>query len=204
MGDYRGFKLTITRPSALLLDRDGVINEPVWDPRSDNHESPYRPEDVLLVAGVADAIREVQKNGIPVAVVSNQPAAAKQTHSLEDLAAVDARIRELLLNEGVVIDAWHYCHHHPDGSHAELGIECECRKPNPGLLLAALGTLDVPVSPAVVIVGDSDADIGAGQALDITTILVEHPGTAHRRGTLEPDFRVASATQWAKVLLSNE
>ena len=187
-----------------MLDRDGVINEPVWDPRSNKHESPYHPEDVRLVSGVADAIREVQKNGIPVAVVSNQPAAAKQTHSLADLASVDTRIRELLLNEGVVIDAWHYCHHHPDGSHTELGIECECRKPKPGLLLAALETLDVHVSPSVVIVGDSDADIGAGQALGITTILVEHPGTAHRRGTLEPDFRVVSAAQWSRVLMSNE
>jgi histidinol-phosphate phosphatase family protein len=183
-----------------LLDRDGVINEPVWDPRSNKHESPYRPDDVRLVAGVAEAIREVQNIAIPVAVVSNQPAAAKQTHSLAALAAVDARIRELLLHEGVVIDAWHYCHHHPDGSHAELGIECECRKPKTGLLLAALKALDVPVSPTVLIVGDSDADIGAGHALGITTILVEHPDTGHRRGLLEPDFRVTSATQWARVL----
>lgn len=190
--------------SAVLLDRDGVINEPVLDADSGMCESPYAPARVQLMEGVAGAIKSLQSRGIPVAVVSNQPAAAKQTHSLGELTAVDTRIRELLLNEGVVIDVWRYCHHHPDGSHAELGIECECRKPKPGLLLAALETLDVPVSPAVVIVGDSDADIGAGQALGITTILVEHPGTAHRRGTLEPDFRVASATQWAKVLLSNE
>jgi non-ribosomal peptide synthetase component F len=56
----------------------------------------------------------------------------------------------------------------------------------------------------IVIVGDSDADIGAGQSLSISTILVEHPQTAHRRGVFEPDLRVESADQWANVLVSND
>ena len=191
-------------PTAVLLDRDGVINEPVTDPLSGMLESPYAPEDVRLVAGVADAINLIQSRGIPVAVVSNQPAAAKETHTLEELASVDRRIHELLHEHDVTIAVWRYCHHHPNGSHPELGGDCDCRKPKPGLLQDALDTLGVPVSPDVVIVGDSDADIGAGQSLSISTILVEHPGTAHRRGALEPDLRVMSSTQWAKVLTSND
>ena len=191
-------------PAAVLLDRDGVINEPLLDPRSGMPESPYAPEDVRLVEGVADAIRMLQSRGIPVAVVSNQPAAAKETHTLEELDSVDQRIRELLHEHDVTIAVWRYCHHHPNGSHPELGGDCDCRKPKPGLLRDALDALGVPVSPEVVIVGDSDADIGAGQSLSIATILVEHPGTAHRRGSLAPDLRVMSSTQWAKVLTSND
>ena len=137
-------------------------------------------------------------------MVSNQPAAAKQTHSLEELAAVDARIREILRAEGVEIDVWHYCLHHPEGTHRELGRACSCRKPEPGLLLRALRDLDVDPSSEVVIVGDGDADIGAGHALGITTILVEHPGTAHRRGEAEPDLRIASSDELAKVLVSDD
>ena len=191
-------------PAAVLLDRDGVINEPVPEMGSGRPESPYAPGDVQLVEGAAQAIRSLREHGIPVAVVSNQPAAAKGTHSLQDLAAVDARVRALLAADGAEIDVWRYCHHHPDGSDPELGVACECRKPKPGLLVEALAALGIDPSPAVVIVGDSDGDIGAGQALGIATILVEHPGTAHRRGVFEPDLRVMSAGEWAKVLLAHE
>ena len=192
------------RPTAVLLDRDGVINEPVLDPRSGNPESPYRPEDVTLVDGVARAIRTIQDRAIPVAVVSNQPAAAKGTCSLGELEAVDGRVRELLAEQGVEIPVWRYCHHHPDGSHPLLGVACDCRKPRPGLLVDALRELEIEPSTAVVIVGDGDADIGAGRALGISTILVEHPGTKHRRGEEAPDLRVASADGWAKVLTSHD
>lgn len=188
-------------PSAVLLDRDGVINEPVLDPGSGRAESPYAAADVSLIAGAAEAIGVVQRHGIPIAVVSNQPAAAKQTHSLADLEAVDAEVRRLLAIEGVEIPVWRYCHHHPDGTEPDLAMRCECRKPEPGLLLDALDALGVPASPDVVIIGDSDADIGAGRAIGIATILVEHPATAHRRGAQTPDLRVASADQWAKVLM---
>jgi D-glycero-D-manno-heptose 1,7-bisphosphate phosphatase len=191
-------------PTAVLLDRDGVINEPVLDPRSGVAESPYAPEDVQLVAGAAEAIKQIQSHGIPIAVVSNQPAAAKGTHTLEELESVDRRIRELLADRGVTIAVWRFCHHHPAGSHPELGGDCDCRKPKPGLLLQALDALGVPVSPDVVIVGDSDADIGAGRSLSISTILVEHPETTHRRGVFKPDLRVESAAQWANVLVSND
>ena len=192
------------RPTAVLLDRDGVINEPVPDPRSGNPESPYRLEDVTLVDGVARAICALQDRALPVAVVSNQPAAAKETCSLAELEAIDGRVRELLAEQGVEIPVWRYCYHHPDGLDPTLGIACDCRKPRPGLLIDALDALGVEPSRNVVIVGDGDADIGAGRALGLTTILVEHPGTAHRRGAEEPDLRVASADAWAKVLTSHD
>jgi D-glycero-D-manno-heptose 1,7-bisphosphate phosphatase len=202
LGDDRADVVIPRPPSAVLLDRDGVINEPVNDPTSGTPESPYHPEDVTLVDGVASAIRALRRSGIPVAVVSNQPAAAKQTHSLADLAAVDAEVRRLLAAEGVEIPVWRYCHHHPDGTDPDLGIRCACRKPQPGLLVGALEALGVPVTPDVVIVGDSDADIGAGKAIGISTILVEHPATAHRRVALEePQLRVRSADEWSKVLV---
>ncbi len=186
-------------PTAVLLDRDGVINEPVVDPRTGAFESPYVPRDVQLVDGVVEAIRAIEARAIPIAVVSNQPAAAKQTHSLRELAEVDMRVRELLAERGIEIAVWRYCHHHPNGTDPVLAIDCDCRKPKPGLLVSALEALGVPASSTVVILGDGDADIGAGQALGIATVLVEHPASAHRRGTLEPDFRVTSAEQWSKV-----
>ncbi len=196
--------MTPCRPTAVLLDRDGVINATVIDPRSGREESPYVPEDVRLLDGIAETVRTLRAQAVPIAVVSNQPAVAKQTHTMEELGIVDARVRELLAAEGAEIPVWRYCFHHPDGTDPELGIECECRKPRPGLLVDALASLGVAPSREVVIAGDSDADIGAGRAIGISTILVEHPGTAHRRGDIAPDRRARSSAVLATMLLSND
>ena len=178
---------------AVLLDRDGVINEPVASTPLAAPESPYRPEDVRLVPGVVELLHELAAHDVPVAVVSNQPAAAKGTHTLEELSAVDAEVRRQLADRDVVIPIWEYCFHHPDGDDPVLGRACSCRKPAPGMLEAALAALRVPAGPDVWMIGDSDVDIAAGEALGLTTVLVEHPLTAHRRtGVTDPTTRVAS------------
>jgi D-glycero-D-manno-heptose 1,7-bisphosphate phosphatase len=186
--------------SAVLFDRDGVINEPVIDLESGLPESPYNSADVRLVDGIAEVIRTLQHAGIPVAVVSNQPAAAKQTHTLADLHGVDAMIRAHLSAQGVHIPIWNYCYHHPAGSDPILGISCACRKPQPQLLLDALCEMNIAPSEAVMIVGDSDADIGAGRSIGITTVLFEHPDTSHRRHSERPDISVSSVTELSTVL----
>jgi D-glycero-D-manno-heptose 1,7-bisphosphate phosphatase len=190
-------------PSAVLLDRDGVITEPILDASSGTFESPYYVEDVHLVVGVVEVIRTLQERSIPIAVVSNQPAAAKQAHSMSQLREVDQRVRKLLLSEEIVIGAWFYCFHHPQGLDPELGAACNCRKPKSGLLQSALESLEVLPSRDVVMVGDSDSDVEAGQRLGISTILVEHPRTAHRRLRAKPDFRVGSVMEWRNMVITD-
>jgi D-glycero-D-manno-heptose 1,7-bisphosphate phosphatase len=87
----------------------------------------------------------------------------------------------------VTIDDWRYCLHHPEAVDPELrGDPCGCRKPAPGMLLdlAREHAIDLPAS---WMVGDSDGDIGAGLAAGCSTVLIEHPGSAHRRsGQAQP------------------
>lgn len=164
----------------MFLDRDGVITEPVLDTGLATPESPYHPSDVALIDGAADAIRGLRGVGWLVVGVSNQPAAAKGTATLDQLADVAARARTLLSEAGADLDDWRYCHHHPRGAVAELSGPCDCRKPAPGMLVAAAAAHGIDLS-ASWMVGDSDTDVETGRRAGCRTILVEHPGTGHRR-----------------------
>ena len=171
----------VTTRAAVFFDRDGVITEPVPDPLLGTLESPYRPDEVALVPGVAAAIKELHAAGWLLVVVSNQPAAAKGTVTLDELENVHERTVELLATERAAVDAWRYCHHHPRG-YGPLGTTCDCRKPAPGMLLAAAAELEIEL-PLSWMIGDSDSDVEAGVRAGCRTILFEHPGSSHRRST---------------------
>ena len=187
---------------AVFLDRDGVLNELVLNRATGDHESPYRPEDVVLTPGAVEALRLLGTLGVPLAVVSNQPSAAKGTASLEALASVHDALVALLAAEGVALDEVRYCFHHPDGTDAVLGHACECRKPAPGLILQAAEALGLDADGLARswLIGDSDVDVEAGGAAGLRTILVEDPRSAHRRGGAEPDARAADVIKAAKIV----
>jgi len=178
----------VSQRAAVFLDRDGVINELVPDPRTGVPESPYDPADVRLTAGAAEALEVLRDTEFAVVVASNQPAAAKGTASAAALDAVHARVVELLGSAADVVDEWRYCRHHPDALDPALR-DCECRKPRPGMLLDAAAALDLDLT-ASWMVGDADRDIAAGHAVGCKTVLVENPESVHRReGNAGEDLR---------------
>ena len=162
---------------AVFVDRDGVINEPVWD--VDSFESPYRPEDVILVPGAAEALARLRDAGFALVLVSNQPAAAKGKATREALDAVHERVMDALRIE---LDGVYYCHHHPD-----FTGPCDCRKPAPGLLLRAADELGLELSESWMI-GDADTDVAAARSAGTHAVLVTHPRTGHRRSGAEADL----------------
>jgi D-glycero-D-manno-heptose 1,7-bisphosphate phosphatase len=186
--------------AAVFLDRDGVIVETVADVLLGTPESPYRAEDVVLVAGAAAAIRDLRAQKFLLIGVSNQPAAAKGNATLEDLRAVHERTVELLAKDRVDLDDWRYCFHHPAGVAPALSGACDCRKPAPGLLLAAAERHDVDLARSWM-VGDSDSDVVAGAAAGTRTVLVAHAGSRHRRrGETKPTVTVADLKSAASAI----
>lgn len=189
--------MTAALQAAVFLDRDGVLNDPVPDPVDGRPESPLRPEDVALAPGAAEGLSMLMDTGLPLIVVSNQPAAAKGKVGDEALQAVHARVVALLAAEGLEIADWRYCLHHPDALDPARR-RCACRKPRPGLLEAAAVDHGLDLGASWMI-GDTDADVGAGRAVGATTVLVEHPSTAHRRSpglvadAVVPDLAGAAA-----------
>jgi len=187
---------------AVFVDRDGVINELVTDPVSGRPESPLRPSDLTLVPGASAALGGLASAGWPLVGVSNQPAAAKGVASLQELKAVQARVLELLAAEGVRFDAFKLCLHHPNGVVPDLTGECECRKPAPGMLLEAARELGLDLT-ASWMVGDTDGDVAAGQAAGCRTVLIEYPGSAHKRDRVpHPDTIVRNLAAAVTVILA--
>ena len=185
---------------AVFLDRDGLINELVEDPISGFPSRPLVLEDVRLAPDAVEALRALRGLGVPLIVISNQPNAAKGKNTLEELQAVHEAVVRLLDEAGVALDDYRYCYHHPDGTDPELGRACPCRKPEPGLILDAAADLDLARS---WMVGDSDVDIEAGRRAGCRTILVEVPGSAHRRkGNVKPDYRVRTFREAADIIAS--
>jgi D-glycero-D-manno-heptose 1,7-bisphosphate phosphatase len=194
----------MSRPRAAFIDRDGVVNQLVPDPVTGLPESPLRDYDVALLGGVAEALKLLASDGWLLVGVSNQPAAAKGIVSVGDLRSVQARVLELLSEEGAHFDAFRLCLHHPDAVVAELTGECECRKPAPGMLLDAARELDIDLGRSWII-GDTDSDILAGRAAGCRTALIEHAPSAHKRsGAISPDARVPSLDAAAALLVRKE
>jgi D-glycero-D-manno-heptose 1,7-bisphosphate phosphatase len=187
--------------SAVFFDRDGVIVELVWDPVDASFESPNVEEDVSLVPGAADAIRRIRSLDYRTVVVSNQAGAAKGKASREDLSEAHEHVVRLLAEQGVVIDDYRYCLHHPDAVDPSLARACDCRKPKPGMLLEAAADLDIDLSRSWMI-GDSDVDAGAGRAAGCRTILVANPRSAHRRHERgRVDFTVSDVAEAAEIIV---
>ena len=114
----------MTERMAAFLDRDGTIIR--------DTEYLRDPEDVVLLAGAATAIRRLNERSIPVIVVTNQSGIARGLLTEQDYERVRMRVDKLLAAEGARVDASYHCPHHPD-----FGPACECRKPGTKLHLQA-------------------------------------------------------------------
>jgi len=187
---------------AVYIDRDGVLTALVPDESTGLLESPLHPEDVELIPGVAQAARALARAGFVLVGVTNQPAAAKQTVTVDVLETVQTRVVELLAAQGVEFDTWRICLHHPQGTDPVFGRACECRKPAPGMLLSAAEELGIDLAGSWM-VGDTDADVLAGRAAGCKTLLIENAQSAHKRsGSVTPDRCAPDLVQAVSVLLN--
>jgi D-glycero-D-manno-heptose 1,7-bisphosphate phosphatase len=188
-----------TRP-AVFLDRDGVLVEPVARSRGAPPEAPHDTEQVRLVPGAVAGLRALRDAGWLLVGVSNQPGAAKGETDCATLRAVHRRVVALLAEQELALDDWRYCPHHPDAVVSDLRGPCVCRKPEPGLLLAAADKLAIDLA-ASWMVGDGAADVAAGRAARVRTILVEHPASAHRQAAaVEPSARAQDLPHAAEIV----
>jgi len=156
---------------AVFLDRDGTINEIVSFPELGLLDSPLSSEQFSLLPGAAEAISIFNRLGLEVVVASNQPGIAKGKMTEEAFEKVRSRMRKELGENGAHVDAEYYCLHHPLAKDIRYRVDCECRKPKPGLLLKAARDHDLNLSRSYV-VGDSLTDIEAGKTVGCRTFLI--------------------------------
>jgi len=179
----------------VLLDRDGTINH------FNDHVT--RPDQLVVGPESKDAIRELHAAGLKLAVVTNQPGIARGLFTEPALTEIHAKLNAEIEDSGGKLDAIYFSPFHPETHHgegiAELRRSSECRKPHPGMLFKAMEEFDA--TPAqTVMVGDSAADIVAGQLAGCRTILVgSNPSQAALAAA--PDRILPTLKEAARVIL---
>ncbi len=146
---------------AVFVDRDGVITDLKNYPSGKEMGYLTKKEDIHFFDKTTEAIRLLNQAKIEVIVVTNQPQIAKGLLSEEEAVSINDRIRRILEENGARIDAVYYCPHHPEGTIEKYSIECDCRKPQPGLLLRASRERGINLAESYII-GDRISDIKAG------------------------------------------
>ena len=172
---------------AVFLDRDGVLNESIV--RDSRPYPPASVEELKLFPDASAALERLRDAGFLLFVVTNQPDVARGAQRRKIVADINARIGATLpINEFFV--CWH-----------DDADDCECRKPKPGLLLAAADRHDIDL-PHSFMIGDRWRDIDAGAAAGCRTILVDRE-YRERAPQHQPHFRTRTLTEAADWIITN-
>ena len=173
---------------AIFIDRDGTLNV----------EKNYLHlwQDWEWIPGAVEAIKHFNAAGYLVIVTSNQAGVARGLYSEADIDALHHQVDADLQRQGGRIDAYYYCPHHPE--HGAVR-DCDCRKPEPGMLLQAAREHEIDLASSYMI-GDKVSDVEAGLNAGVIPILVETGYGAEERNELPPNVLVVSdigaACEW--------
>lgn len=187
---------------AVFFDRDGVINRNI-----PNLTCVKQFE--LASASVPDAVKRIKDAGYLAIIITNQPVIAKGFCTKEDVERVNEHMKSILAAKGARIDAIYVCPHHPEkgfaGEIKELKIECDCRKPKPGLILQAAKEHQIDLGNSWMI-GDSVVDVAAGKAAGVRTILLAGSGNGSRdeaRISVVPDFQAQNLDEAISIVVKH-
>ena len=146
------------KDKAVFFDRDGVLNVDV--------DYLYRIEALVWVDGAREALAYLFNLGYKIFVVTNQSGVARGYYTIEDMNKLHAHMASELEKCGAKVEKFYYCPHHKEGKIAEYAINCDCRKPKPGMILQAFAENDLD-KEACFLIGDSKRDVEAAEAADV-------------------------------------
>lgn len=158
-----------TPQPAVFLDRDGTLVEEV------TQHGIASPDQLGLIPGAAEAVHELNQAGLRAVVVTNQPVVAKGMASESDIQAQHNKLETLLGREHAFLDRIYWCPHHPQkgfpGERPELKLDCDCRKPKPGMITRAAAELNLDLA-ASWLIGDTTTDIQTAKNAGLRSVLV--------------------------------
>jgi rfaE bifunctional protein nucleotidyltransferase chain/domain len=183
-----------TYRKAAFLDRDGVIN------RDDGYV--YRWEDFKFMPGAIEGMRLLMEAGYAIVIVTNQSGLARGYYSREQYQQLNVAIQQYLEDHGVKLAGVYHCPHHPDGVVPALSIDCQCRKPAPGMILQAASELAINLK-ASLLIGDKSSDIKAAIAAGIGSSYLVKSNNQVRPASLPTNIRCfVSLLDCAKYLVN--
>lgn len=137
----------------FFLDRDGVVNV--------DKGYVHKWEDFELCAGFVEAASIIQENGYKIFIITNQSGIARGKYTVQQFEKLTSLMITYLKANGVFIHSVKYCPHLDSGSVKKYGVECDCRKPRPGMIIELINEYDISLKDSFL-VGDKPSDIEAG------------------------------------------
>jgi len=150
--------------SLVIFDRDGTLIQDTG--------YPHNPNQLAWMAGSLATLRFLNELGVKTAVATNQSGVARGFFGLEAVDRFHSYMDEQIRSAGGSVAAYAVCPHLPEGTREGYAIECECRKPKPGLVNRLLSELSVAPECAILI-GDRERDVVAGQAAGVESFLFD-------------------------------
>lgn len=183
--------------ACIYLDRDGVLNE--------DTDLISRHEDLNLFEFVPAAIKRINQSEYLSVVITNQSVVARNLCTYDEVKVIHNKMEALLGEEGAYLNGIYFCPHHPDGGflgeNIRYKVDCNCRKPKPGMLLDAAKKFNIDLRKSWM-VGDSDRDIKAGKAAGCKTIAVRTGRSTHT-SKVNPDFWFENLTEAVSFIIDN-
>ncbi|XQW86976.1 D-glycero-beta-D-manno-heptose 1,7-bisphosphate 7-phosphatase [Thalassotalea piscium] len=143
---------------ALFLDRDGIINV--------DHGYVYQSENFEFVEDIFSFCQLAQDKGYLLIVITNQSGIGRGKYTVEQFQELTEWMKEQFKSNKVNINAVYFCPHHPMKGQGEYLKECDCRKPNPGMIIQAAAEHNVDLKQSIFI-GDKVSDMKAAEAAGI-------------------------------------
>lgn len=198
--DYRSgivqSKNLSNKQKAVFLDRDGVINKYVGFLRN--------IDEFELNPTITDAIKKINSSGYLCIVITNQPVIARGEMTWGELEEIHNKMETELGFAGAYLDGIYFCPHHPhkgyEGEVVELKIDCDCRKPKPGMLIKAAEDFNIALESSWMI-GDGENDIKAGIAAGCRTVLVNGEGSDYKEGDFGQNYTCKSLLEFVEKML---
>ena len=138
---------------AVFLDRDGVINVEV--------DYVYKIEDFIFIEKTFEALKIIQDKGYQIVIVTNQSGIGRGYYTEEQFHILTDWMLERFKEQGINVASVYYCPHHPKNGIGVYKVDCECRKPKPGMILKAQKDLDIDLEQSYII-GDKISDVQSG------------------------------------------
>ncbi|WP_374949437.1 D-glycero-alpha-D-manno-heptose-1,7-bisphosphate 7-phosphatase [Mucilaginibacter sp.] len=150
---------------AIFLDKDGTLIPDI----------PYNvePELIMLQENAVTGLKRLQDDGYLLIIISNQSGVARGYFTESALIAVESKMKSLFEANGLVLTGFYYCPHHPQGIVTGYDMQCDCRKPEPGMLVKAAADHDIDFTISWMI-GDILNDVEAGNRTRCRTVLIDN------------------------------
>jgi D-glycero-D-manno-heptose 1,7-bisphosphate phosphatase len=175
---------------AVFLDRDGVLNL--------DSGYVYLAKDLVMLERVPEALAELKAMGFLLIVLTNQAGVAKGYFDEAAVAEFNCAIQNYLKNaNGVQVDRFYYCPHHPEAPLEQYRQNCDCRKPGTGMIEKARADFDIDLSKSYFI-GDKKSDVGCGKNVGVVTIQIRGRYNLHDNADCYVDS-LWEAVQWIKA-----